>query len=186
MATPPGPCRCGRAVRQHLAGGIAQDFNNILSAVIGYAELALIDTRENPRVHNKIKPIHAAGLRARDLVKQILTFSRQDEKELKPLQIGSQIKEVLKRLRSSLPATIDITTRIDASVDNVMADPTQIHQIVMNLCTHAAQAMEEKEGQLTVRLSQENLTDEDVRPHPGLAPGTDARLSVQDTGTGLG
>jgi PAS domain S-box-containing protein len=168
-----------------LAGGIAHDFNNILSAVIGYAELALIDTADNPRVHPNIRQIHAAGMRARDLVKQILTFSRQGEKELKPLQIGSQIKEALKMLRSSLPATIDIVSLIDPAVDNVMADPTQIHQIVMNLCTNAAQAMEESGGTLTVQLDQIKLDEADVRLHPGLAPGGYARLRVQDTGSGI-
>ncbi len=168
-----------------LAGGIAHDFNNILSAVIGYAELALIDTTEDLRTHHNIRQIHVAAMRARELVKQILTFSRQDEKELKPLQIGLQVKEALKMLRSSLPVTIEIQARIDTGMDNVMADPTQIHQIVMNLCTNAAQAMEEKGGRLTVRLSQETLTEADVRRHPGLTPGTYARLSVQDTGSGI-
>jgi PAS domain S-box-containing protein len=168
-----------------LAGGIAHDFNNILSAVLGYAELALIDTPEDSPVHKNIRQIHAAGVRARDLVKQILAFSRQDEKELKPLQIGSQIKEALKMLRSSLPTTIDITAHIDPAVDNVMADPTQIHQIVMNLCTNAAQAMEEDGGRLTVSLSQTILTDSDVRLHPGLGAGRYAQLRVQDTGTGI-
>ena len=168
-----------------LAGGIAHDFNNILSAVIGYAELALIDTSEDPRVNTNIRQIHTAGMRARDLVKQILTFSRQGEKELKPLQIGIQIKEALKMLRSSLPTTIEIVSHIDAGVENVMADPTQIHQIVMNLCTNAAQAMEESGGRLTVDLAQVTLSEEDVRLHPGMAPGGYARLRIQDTGTGI-
>ncbi|MBL0716271.1 MAG: PAS domain S-box protein [Desulfosarcina sp.] len=168
-----------------LAGGIAHDFNNILSAVIGFAELALIDTQQAPRVHANIQQIHSAGMRARDLVQQILTFSRQDERDLKPLQISILIKEALKMLRSSLPTTIEITPQISTRVDNVMADPTQIHQIVMNLCTNAAQAMEEDGGHLTVRLSQVTLTDENVRRHPGLKAGDYARLSVQDTGIGI-
>lgn len=168
-----------------LAGGIAHDFNNILSAVIGYAELALIDTAEDPRLHQNIRQIHAAGMRARDLVKQILTFSRQDEKTLKPLHLGVQIKEALKMLRSSLPATIEMISHIDAAVDNVMADPTHVHQIVMNLCTNAAQAMEEEGGRLSVDLHQTGLSSEDVRLHPGLAPGAYARIRIQDTGTGI-
>jgi len=168
-----------------LAGGIAHDFNNILSAVIGYAELALIDTLEAPHIHRNIQQIHDAGMRAKDLVQQILTFSRQDEKELKPLQVGSQIKEALKMLRSSLPTTIEIVSVVSSQVDNVMADPTQIHQIVMNLCTNAAQAMEETGGRLNVGLSQVTLNEEDVRLHPGLRTGTYAKLSVQDTGAGI-
>jgi PAS domain S-box-containing protein len=168
-----------------LAGGIAHDFNNILSAVIGYSELALIDTAEEPHIHSNIQQIHAAGMRAKDLVQQILTFSRQDKKELKPLQVGSQIKEALKMLRSSLPTTIEIIPEVSNHVDNVMADPTQIHQIVMNLCTNAAQAMEETGGRLTVGLSQVTLDKEDVRLHPVLTPGNYAKLSVQDTGAGI-
>jgi PAS domain S-box-containing protein len=168
-----------------LAGGIAHDFNNILSAVIGYSELALIDTAETAHIHSNIQQIHAAGMRAKDLVQQILTFSRQDKKELKPLQVASQIKEALKMLRSSLPTTIEIIPEISNHVDNVMADPTQIHQIVMNLCTNAAQAMEETGGRLNVGLSQVTLNEEDVRLHPGLQTGTYAKLSVQDTGAGI-
>jgi PAS domain S-box-containing protein len=168
-----------------LAGGIAHDFNNILSAVIGYAELTLIDTLEAPHIHRNIQQIHDAGMRARDLVQQILTFSRQDEKELKPLQVGSQIKEALKMLRSSLPTTIEIVSGVSSPVDNVMADPTQIHQIVMNLCTNAAQAMEETGGRLNVGLSQVTLNEEDIRLHPGLQTGAYAKLSVQDTGAGI-
>jgi PAS domain S-box-containing protein len=168
-----------------LAGGIAHDFNNILSAVLGYAELALIDAANDPRLVGNIRQIHAAGTRARELVQQILTFSRQEEKALKPLQMGLQIKEALKMLRSSLPTTIEIVAHIAGKVDNVLADPTQIHQIVMNLCANAAQAMEEKGGVLTVGLTQEILTTEDARALGDLKAGDYARLTVQDTGGGI-
>ncbi len=168
-----------------LAGGIAHDFNNILSAVIGFTELSLIDTPADTPVHGNLQQIHAAGMRARDLVQQILTFSRQDEKELQPLQIGSQVKEALKMLRSSLPTTIEMRVDIDAQVGNVMADPTQIHQIVMNLCTNAAQEMEARGGRLSVRLEQVALDADAVRRHPGLKAGEYARLSVCDTGAGI-
>ncbi len=168
-----------------LAGGIAHDFNNILSAVIGFAELALIDTASADPVHDNLQQIHAAGLRARDLVQQILTFSRQDEKALKPLQIGSQVKEALKMLRSSLPTTIEMQVDIADRVGNVMADPTQIHQIVMNLCTNAAQEMEAHGGRLSVRLAQIALDAEAVRLRPGLQAGDYVRLSVEDTGAGI-
>jgi PAS domain S-box-containing protein len=168
-----------------LAGGIAHDFNNILSAVIGYAELALIDASEDPHLQHNLRQIQAAGLRARDLVRQILTFSRQEEKALRPLQIGLQVKEALKMLRSSLPSTIEIDPRIDGGVDPVLADPTQIHQIVMNLCANAAQAMEEAGGVLTVGLSQERLEAEEARRLADLGAGDYACLSVADTGVGI-
>lgn len=168
-----------------LAGGIAHDFNNILSAVIGYAELALMETEPADHLQHNIQQIHAAGMRARDLVQQILTFSRQGKRELKPLQIAIPIKEALKLLRSSLPATIDMTTHIGADMDNVMADPTQIHQIVMNLCTNAAQAMDKDGGQLTVALSQVALEDNDIRLYPGLTAGDYLKLSIRDTGVGI-
>jgi PAS domain S-box-containing protein len=124
-----------------LAGGIAHDFNNILSAVIGYAELELNNTQKETRQHQNLEHILIAGLRARDLVRQILTFSRQNEHELRPLQIAPLITEALELLRSSLPSTIKISRKIDSGLDNVMADPIQIHQIIMNLCTNAAQSL---------------------------------------------
>ncbi len=168
-----------------LAGGIAHDFNNILSAVIGFAELTLFDTNADSPIYGNLRQIQAAGMRARDLVQQILTFSRQDEKELKPLQIGSQVKEALKMLRSSLPTTIEMHVEIAPRVGNVMADPTQIHQIVMNLCTNAAQEMEDRGGRLTVRLDQTSLDAAAVRLRPGLQAGSYARLCIQDSGGGI-
>ena len=168
-----------------LAGGIAHDFNNILSAVIGYSELIMSQVdRDNP-FHDHLEQILRAGMRARDLVDQILAFSRQSEKELKPLQVGPLVKEALKLLRSSLPATIEIQPEISPQLDNIMADPTQIHQIVMNLCTNAAHAMEEDGGILTVTLSSVHLNAHDVRLHPGLTPGEYIELMVQDTGRGI-
>ena len=168
-----------------LAGGIAHDFNNILSAVIGYSELILMETDKQDRLYENVKHILAAGLRARDLVQQILAFSRQDERELKPLQMAPLVKEALKLLRSSLPVTIEIVQDIGVDLENVMADPTQIHQIVMNLCTNAAQAMEENGGQLTVGLSQVTLDRAEIGLYPGLHPGNYVKLSVQDTGHGI-
>ncbi|MBI9084855.1 MAG: PAS domain S-box protein [Desulfobacterales bacterium] len=168
-----------------LAGGIAHDFNNILSAVIGYAELALADETAGTPLHRNLRQILAAGMRAGDLVRQILTFSRQEERQLKPLQVGPLVKEAIKMLRSSLPTTVEITQEIDEDLDNVMADPTQIHQIVMNLCTNAAHAMEGEGGRLKVGLSQVHLTSRDIRLHPGLMPGDYVKLLVQDTGPGI-
>ncbi|CAB1059222.1 diguanylate cyclase/phosphodiesterase (GGDEF & EAL domains) with PAS/PAC sensor(s) [Olavius sp. associated proteobacterium Delta 1] len=168
-----------------LAGGIAHDFNNILSAVIGYSELSLSMTTVDSPIHHNLQGIMAAGLRARDLVQQILTFSRKNDRELHPLLVGPLVKESLKLLRSSLPTTIEISQQIAHNTDNVLADPTQIHQIVMNLCTNAAHAMEADGGHLKVILSQVKLCEEDIRLHPGLLPGSYLKPSVQDTGCGI-
>ncbi len=168
-----------------LAGGIAHDFNNILSAVIGYADLSLKEVEKQTRLHMNLEQILVAGLRARDLVQQILAFSRQEERELRPLQVAPLVKEALKLLRSSLPSTIEIRQQVAANLDNVLADATQIHRIIINLCTNAAHAMEESGGLLSVALDQVTLSDQDVRLHPGLRPGAYIRLSVQDTGRGI-
>ena len=168
-----------------LAGGIAHDFNNILSAMIGFSELSLARTEAGSPVHNHLRKILAAGLRARDLVRQILIFSRQGELTLRPLKVGPLVKETLKLLRSSIPTTIDISHDIREDMDPVMGDPTQIHQIVMNLCTNAAHSMETHGGRLNVTLSRVTLSRQDNRLHPGLVPGDYAKLTVQDTGKGI-
>ncbi|MCM2283984.1 MAG: PAS domain S-box protein [Desulfobacula sp.] len=168
-----------------LAGGIAHDFNNILSAMIGFSELSLGRTEAGSPVHRHLQKILTAGLRARDLVRQILIFSRQDELKLRPLAIGPLVKETLKLLRSTILATIDISHDIREDMDPVMADPTQIHQIVMNLCTNAAHSMEPHGGRLNVTLSRTALSLQDSRLHPGLVPGDYAKLTVQDTGKGI-
>ncbi|MEJ2642437.1 MAG: PAS domain S-box protein, partial [Desulfosarcinaceae bacterium] len=125
-----------------LAGGVAHDFNNILSAIIGYTELAMLDTAEGSRMNRNLMGVLQASERATDLVKQILTFSRQSEQMRHPIQISSLVKEALKLLRSSIPTTIEIRSRIPNQHAPILAEPTQIHQIVMNLCTNAAHAME--------------------------------------------
>ncbi len=168
-----------------LAGGIAHDFNNILSAVIGYAELSLNETQKGTPQHQNLEQIIIAGIRARDLVSQILTFSRQNKRELRPLQIEPLIKEALKLLRSSLPSSIEISQQIDSDLDNVMADPIQIHQIIMNLCTNAAQAMDDSGGQLIIRLTEVDLTRQEIYLYPGLKPGIYIKLRVADTGKGI-
>jgi PAS domain S-box-containing protein len=168
-----------------LAGGIAHDFNNILSGVIGYAELSLAETLPGTPLHRNLRQILTGGRRAGDLVRQILTFSRQNERELKLLHIGPMLKEALKLLRSSLPTTIQISKYISPGVDNVMADPTQIHQIIMNLCTNAAQAMHPNGGRLEIQLVQKVLEEQDVITQPTIAPGPFAKISVEDTGKGI-
>jgi len=167
-----------------LAGGIAHDFNNILSAIIGYTEIALMDIPPGSPPESNLKQVLSAGDRARDLVKQILAFSRLGNQEFKPLLVRPIIKETMKLLRASLPATIEIRQMITSDV-TVMADPTQIHQIIMNLCTNAAHAMEESGGILEVSLEDTVLDEAFTRQHPDLLPGSYVQLSVSDTGHGM-
>lgn len=168
-----------------LAGGIAHDFNNILTAIIGYAELSLMDAEENSRLSNNLQEIYRAGNRATELVKQILTFCRQTEHERQPIQISPIVKEALKLLRSSIPATIEISQSIDDNLAATMADATQIHQIVMNLCTNAAQAMEKSGGRLVVALEHAVLGTHFRTMHPDVESGNYIQLTVSDTGHGI-
>ena len=167
-----------------LAGGIAHDFNNILFPIIGYAEMALEDISEDSSLRNSINEILHGAKRAGDLVKQILTFSRQADQELKPLRVQLVIKEVLKLIRSSLPSTIKINKYINNNCGLVIADPTQIHQVAMNLITNAYHAMEETGGELEVSLKEVDLDVEDLRD-PVMMPGAYVCLTVADTGPGM-
>lgn len=168
-----------------LAGGIAHDFNNILSAVIGFSELSLSATNPASLEHEYLQHVLKAGMRARDLVNQILTFCRKNEPELIPVRILPLVTESLKLLRSSLPSTIEMSVQINGNIDNVLADPTQIHQVVMNLCTNAAHAMAESGGLLTVSLEQITILERDERIHPELVPGDYVKFCVEDTGAGI-
>jgi PAS domain S-box-containing protein len=167
-----------------LAGGIAHDFNNILSAILGYSELALDDSLKNKPSVAFIQHILRAGYRARDLVQQILTFSRQTETEAKPIQVRPIIKEALKLLRASLPSTIEITSDVECDAI-VEADPTQIHQVIMNLCTNAGHAMRQNGGSLHVSLKNESLDSQIGGTSLELPPGTYLCLAVNDTGHGI-
>ena len=167
-----------------LAGGIAHDFNNILYPLLGFAEMLKEDIPADSPLQNSLDEILKATFRARDLVKQILAFSRQGEQEVKPLSLQPIIKEALKLLRSSIPSTIDIRQDIDPECGVVLADPTQIHQIIMNLATNAYQAMEHTGGRLHVELEQVHL-EQGRTALPGLPWGDYARLSIADTGTGI-
>jgi PAS domain S-box-containing protein len=167
-----------------LAGGIAHDFNNILSAVIGYTEIVLGDVAEGSSQHHNLQEVLKAGNRARDLVNQILMFSRQTEKELKPVQINQIVIETLKLLRASLPTTIRIEPNLSSN-SAVLADPTQIHQVMMNLCTNAAHAMREAGGILKIELIDTNLDDSFIEQHPYLSTGPYLKLGVSDTGHGM-
>lgn len=168
-----------------LSGGIAHDFNNILSSVIGYAELTLVDLSEGKNASKQnIQAILKAGERARDLVGQILTFSRQTEQVNIPIKIHMIVHEALKLLRSSIPTTIEITTTIQ-KCKPILADPTQIHQVIMNLCTNAYHAMQRNGGILSVTLSPIEMQAQDAGNIPGITPGSYAKLEVTDTGIGM-
>ncbi|MDY6950754.1 MAG: PAS domain S-box protein [Thermodesulfobacteriota bacterium] len=168
-----------------LAGGIAHDFNNILASIMGYGELALDDAPKGSPLDNNLQQIFQAGRRAKDLVNQILTFSRQGDEERRPVQMAPLINEALKLLRSSLPATVDIREQIETDLDNVLADPTQIHQIVMNLCANASHAMRKNGGILEVNLRQVEVDPDSIAEHSGITPGPYVRLTVSDTGHGM-
>ena len=168
-----------------LASGIAHDFNNILSAVIGYTELSLEDVPRDSKLEDNLKEVYAAGKRAKDLVNQVLTFARQSEGEIKPVQVGLIAKEVLTLLRSSIPTSIEIKQNISSKA-LVMADPTQIHQVLMNLCTNAAQAMEAlDDGLLQVGISDLKLEKNLVIGHVVVKPGDYLQITVADTGPGI-
>lgn len=167
-----------------LAGGIAHDFNNILAGILGYSELAQLEKDLPPAVQKDLSVIIEMVQRATDLVRQILTFSRKTEQELNPLQVAILVKEALKLLRSSLPSSIAIEQDITA-FDLVLADPTQVQQIVMNLCTNAYHAMKESGGTLAVSLQRVEFQQGGVCPCRGLMPGAYLLLSVSDTGYGM-
>jgi PAS domain S-box-containing protein len=168
-----------------LAGGIAHDFNNILGAIMGYTELGLLDAPEGSRLKTNLNQVLRATDRAKNLVRQILAFSRQSEQEEKPVLLAPIIKEALKMLRASIPTTIDIRQNITQESGTVLADPTQIHQVLMNLCTNAAHAMRETGGILEVALEDVGLTGESAAEYPDLEPGAYERLTVRDTGHGM-
>ena len=172
-----------------LAGGIAHDFNNILFPVFGYTQMLLEDAPEEGPLRHGLNQIMAGAERARDLVQQILTVSRRQEQVTRPLQPHLIIKEVLNLTRSSLPATIKISQDIDPQSGMIMADPTQIHQIAMNLITNAFQAMADSGGELSITLKPVELKPSELKPveqNPlGMTPRAYICLTVKDTGPGM-
>jgi PAS domain S-box-containing protein len=167
-----------------LAGGIAHDFNNILFSIIGYSELSFDQLEKNSPVRKNLREILEASKRATDLVRQILTFSRQTEHELSPVQIDLIVKETLMLLRASLPTTIKIQKNIKTDA-MALSDPTQIHQILMNLCVNASHAMREKGGILSVELESVEIDTDLSGKYPDLKPGPYINMSVCDTGHGI-
>jgi PAS domain S-box-containing protein len=170
-----------------LAGGIAHDFNNILSPIIGYTELSMEQVPEESGVSRDLKQVIKAANRAKDLVSQILAFSRQTEQEPKPLEVSLIVKETTRFLRASLPSTIEIRLGIapDAEPAKILGDPTQLHQILMNLCVNAGQAMLDKGGLLEINLSNVDVEADFVGQYPGTKPGPYLKLTVADTGHGM-
>jgi len=168
-----------------LAGGIAHDFNNILSAMLGYTELAAADLPPESRIRRDLDEVMKAGRRAKDLIRQILTFSRQAEHEKAPLRLDGILRDALKLLRPTLPSTLKIEETVQPDCEPVLANATQIHQVVMNLCTNAYHAMRDSGGTLRLGLAQITLEAEDAAENPDLRPGRYVRITVSDTGSGI-
>jgi PAS domain S-box-containing protein len=167
-----------------LAGGIAHDFNNLLFPIVGLSEMMLDDFPPDSMEHQNLHEIFQAGKRGRDLVQQILSFSRQSEHQPIPVHIQRILKEVLKLCRATIPADIPITQDIKTDCGPVLADPTQIHQIAMNLITNAYHAVEPAGGTISIKLAEVDVTSTND-PAGDLAPGRYAVLSVSDTGIGI-
>ena len=168
-----------------MAGGIAHDFNNILMPIIVNTQMALMDIPDGSPAQRLLEKVVKAGNRAKDLVSQILTFSRRAEQEREPVKMSILIKETLKLLSSTLPSTIKINEQIQATSDTVIADPIQIDQILLNLCTNAAHAMQHEGGVLEVSLTDIYLDSEAAATQPDLREGPYVRLTVSDTGHGM-
>ncbi|MEX0828633.1 MAG: response regulator [Nitrospirales bacterium] len=167
-----------------LAGGIAHDFNNILTAILGYTELGLASVPKDSRTQRNLQEVLTAGHRAKHLVLQILAFSRQSTQGKKPTAIQPVIQEALKLLRATIPTTIDIRQSLKSDA-SVLGDSTQLHQVLVNLCTNAEYAMRERGGRLDVTLEDLEVTEEKVESVSGLHVGSHVRLTIQDNGTGM-
>lgn len=168
-----------------LAGGIAHDFNNILAPILGYADMALLNLQPDNPMYDYLRQILKSAFRAKELVEQILLFAKQSEKERHPLALQPLINESLKLLRPTIPATIEIRHHIDPKCEKVLADPSQIHQAIVNLCTNAFHAMQISGGTLTINLNQITIDEASSLHHANLPVGKYARLSVIDTGHGM-
>lgn len=168
-----------------LAGGIAHDFNNILGVIVGYVQMALLDTPEKTKIRRYLREIFQASNRATDLVKQILIFSHQSNQERNPLLIKPVVEEALKMMRASLPTTIEIRHHFQPGLSPVLSDSTQIHQVLMNLCTNAAHAMQDSGGVLEVKLDEVEIDSGDPDLSMHMIPRRYQILTVSDTGHGM-
>ena len=169
-----------------LAGGIAHDFNNILAGIIGFADLGMQEAADPLATTQNFTEILKAGQRARDLVRQILAFSHHRETDRKPLNLDETVSEALKLLRATIPASIEIVCKMESQTPNVLADSTQVHQIVTNLVTNAWHAIGNKPGAIIVQLAVFPVDEDFARTHPDLRPGRYLRLSISDNGQGIG
>ncbi|OGP62356.1 MAG: hypothetical protein A2V65_12435, partial [Deltaproteobacteria bacterium RBG_13_49_15] len=168
-----------------LAGGIAHDFNNILAIILGNTELAIENVPEwNPAKHN-LEEVRSACLRARDVVQQLLAFSRKSRIKMKAIKIAPIIKNSLRFLRASIPSSIEIRENIDENADAILGDSTQINQILINLCTNARDAMHEEGGILEIGVENLKIENQDASPYQQLSAGQYVKLSVRDTGKGI-
>ena len=168
----------------NLAGGIAHDFNNILSSIIGYTELSLDDVERGSLLEDNLQEVYRAGKRARDLVKQILAFARQSDEEQQPIQVDTIAEEALKLIRSTIPTSIEIRQKLESN-SLIMGNPTQVHQLFMNLCTNAEHAMEDHGGIIEVGLADVAIDDRSSLIQLGLKPGNYLKMTVSDTGSGI-
>jgi signal transduction histidine kinase/CheY-like chemotaxis protein len=168
-----------------LAGGVAHDFNNILAAMIGYTELSMYNIPTSNPAWHQLQEVLRAGQRAKALVQQILTFSRRTEQAHTPVQLPPLVEEALALLRASLPSSIEIRQHIDPEVGAVLADPTQLHQVIINLCANAEYAMRQTGGVLEVRLEAVEVDTALAAQHPALHLGPHVQLTVRDTGQGM-
>ncbi len=170
----------------NLAGGIAHDFNNILMAMMGFMHLAKERLPETSPEARDISEALRAGGRARDLISQILAFSRQSDQEKQPVDLALVAREALKLMRVSIPAVVDIRQEIDPDSGSVMADATQIHQVIMNLCTNAYHALEDGHGVITVVVTDEDLDEQSAALcSPDITPANYVKIAVTDTGKGM-
>ncbi|MEJ2158059.1 MAG: ATP-binding protein [Desulfobacteraceae bacterium] len=167
-----------------LAGGIAHDFNNVLAAIMGYVELALFDAHPGSKVQEELEQVLKATHRATELVRQILTFSRKTGQERQPLDPKPLVGEVLKLIRATLPTTIEIRQHLETDEARIEANATQFHQVIMNLCTNAAHAMEESGGILELRLEHRRLSGANAG-FCGVSPGKYIEIRISDTGHGI-
>ncbi|MDJ0621516.1 MAG: ABC transporter substrate-binding protein [Desulfocapsaceae bacterium] len=168
----------------NLAGGIAHDFNNILSSILGFTELSLANVNRGSQLHDNLQEVYAAGNRAKDLVKQILAFARQSEEEKKPIRVQTIAEEVVKFVRSTIPTFIEIQTQLDSQA-LVHGNATQIHQVLMNLCTNAAHAMHDSGGVLELSLEETNIDVSPQLQELQFPPGKYLQITVADTGPGI-
>ncbi len=168
-----------------LAGGIAHDFNNILGAILGYSELALTQVKKEPKLTSYLGEVLTAGHRAKELVKQILAFSRQSDQIWEAVDLNVMVQEALRMVRATLPTTIEIRSTFTMDSAVVFADSTQMHQVIMNLCANAEQAMREHGGVLSLMVTSTEVAEHSIQECSDLKPGRYLQLTIQDSGQGM-